>query len=168
MQAFHSHIYTHVWIDDGIFTTELWRCFKQCLFTMQSTDRPAVSADHGVSEQRPHGLPVVQKAWDPSGYFLQLGKPSKKAWYDIPNPVSREELIPPAVQKVVKQNLSPKTDSNPSSVLSASPIQEIPEQQPLLAAMIEISLGRATIRIANGMGPAMLDRILSLVKGFLC
>lgn len=34
--------------------------------------------------------------------------------------------------------------------------------------MIDISLGRATIRIANGMEPAPLDRILSLVKGSVC
>lgn len=34
--------------------------------------------------------------------------------------------------------------------------------------MIEISIGRATIRIANGTEPAMLERIFSLVKGPVC
>lgn len=44
----------------------------------QSTGRPTVSADHGMPEQRPHGLLVMQRAWDPSRDFLQLGKPSEK------------------------------------------------------------------------------------------
>lgn len=39
---------------------------------------PAVSADHGMPEQCPHRLPVAQRAWDPSGYFLQLVKPPEK------------------------------------------------------------------------------------------
>lgn len=34
--------------------------------------------------------------------------------------------------------------------------------------MIEISLGNAAIRIANGADPATLDRVLSLVKGAVC
>ena len=72
------------------------------------------------------------------------------------------------MQEVVKLNLSPKTDSNPGGFLSDGPIQEMPQHQAPLAAMIEISLGRATIRISNGAEPAMLDRILSLVKGYVC
>ena len=75
---------------------------------------------------------------------------------------------PPAVQEVVKLNLIPKTDSNHGGFLSDGPIQEMPQHQAPLAAMIEISLGRATIRISNGAEPAMLDRILSLVKGYVC
>lgn len=79
-----------------------------------------------------------------------------------------EYLSPPAVQEVVRLDLGPKTDSNLGSLLSTGPIQEMPEQQAPLAAMIEISLGRVTIRIANGTEPALLDRILSLVKGAVC
>ena len=37
-----------------------------------------------------------------------------------------------------------------------------------ISASIEISLGNATIRIANGTDLAILDRILSLVKGTGC
>ena len=52
--------------------------------------------------------------------------------------------------KVVKLDLSLKTDSNPSGLLSNGSIQEeMPEQQISLAAMIEISLGRMTIHIAS-------------------
>lgn len=92
----------------------------------------------------------------------------KKACHDIPDPVSREYLSPPAVQEVVRLELFPKTARNPGSLLSADPLQEIPEQQAPFATMIEISLGQATIRIANGTEPAIVDRILSLVKGFVC
>ena len=118
-----------------------------------------------MPEQRPHGLPVVQiDGIHPGTFYNWVSRLRKKACHDIPAPVSREHLSPPAVQEVVR----PKTDSNPSSVLSAGTIQEIPEQQAPLAAMIEISLGRATICIANGTEPAMLDLILSLVKGSVC
>ena len=34
-----------------------------------------------------------------------------------------------------------------------------------ISASIEISLGNATIRIANGTAPAILDQVLILVKG---
>lgn len=104
----------------------------------------------------------------PGTFYNWVSRLRKKACYDIPDPVSREDLIPPAVQEVVKLDLSPKTDCNPSGLLPADLIQEISEQQAPLAAMIEISFGRATIRIANGTEPAMLDRILSLVKGSVC
>ncbi len=104
----------------------------------------------------------------PGTFYNWVSRLRKKACYDIPDPVSREYLSPPAVQEVVRMDLDPKTDSNPVRLLPAGPIQEIPEQQAPLVAMIEISLGRATIRIANGTEPAMLDRILSLVKGALC
>lgn len=76
-------------------------------------------------------------------------------------------MILPAVQEVARLDLSRKTDSAPSDPL-ARLIQEIPEQQGSLAAVIEISLGRATIRIVNGTEPAMPERIFGLVKGFAC
>lgn len=104
----------------------------------------------------------------PGTFYNWVSRLRKKACYDIPDPVSREYLSPPAVQEVFRLDLGPKTDSNPGSLLSTGPIQGIPEQQAPLAAMLEISLGRATIRIANGTEPAMLDRILRLVKGSIC
>ena len=86
----------------------------------------------------------------PGTFYNWVSRLRKKACHDIPDSVSREHLSPPAVQEVVKLNLILKTDSNPGGFLSEGPIQEIPQQQAPLAAMIEISLGRATIRIANG------------------
>lgn len=52
-------------------------------------------------------------------YQLSM-EPPKKACYDIPDPVSREDLILPAVQEVARLNLSRKTDSAPSELLVSS------------------------------------------------
>ena len=48
------------------------------------------------------------------------------------------------------------------------PVLEDPSRISELSARIEISLGGATIRIANGADPALLERILSLVGGTVC
>ena len=48
------------------------------------------------------------------------------------------------------------------------PALEDPYRIPEISASIEISLGSATIRIANGADPAILDRVLSLVRGTIC
>ena len=129
---------------------------------------PADQQHQLIMECRSSGLTDYQWCKEhgihPGTFYNWVSRLRKKACHDIPDPVSREHLSPPAVQEVVR----PKTDSNPSSVLSAGTTQEIPEQQAPLAAMVEISLGRATICIANGTEPAMLDLILSLVKGSVC
>lgn len=140
-----------------------------------STYNARVPADQQyqlIMECRSSGLTDYQWCKEhgihPGTFYNWVSRLRKKACHDIPDPVSRGYLSPPAVQKVVRLDLGPKTASNPGSVLPAGTIQEIPEQQAPLAAMIEIYLGRATIRIANGTEPAMLDRILSLVKGSVC
>ena len=139
---------------------------------MQAQRRTAQEQYQLILECRSSGLSDYQWCMDhdikPGTFYNWVSRLRKKACYDIPDPVSREYISPPAVQEVVRLDLGPKTDSNPGSVLSAGTIQEIPEQQAPLAAVIEISLGRATIRIANGTDPAMLDRILSLVKVSVC
>lgn len=140
-----------------------------------STYKARVPADQQyqlIMECRSSGLTDYQWCKEhgihPGTYNNWVSRLRKKACYDIPDPVSREYFSPSTVQEVVRLDLGPKTDSNPGCLLSAGPIQEIPEQQAPLATMIEISLGRAIIRIANGTKPAMQDRILSLVKGSVC
>ena len=118
-----------------------------------STYNARVPADQQyqlIMECRSSGLTDYQWCKEhgihPGTFYNWVSRLRKKACHDIPDSVSREDLSPPAVQEVVKLNLIPKTDSNPGGFLS----------------------GRATIRIANGTEPAMLDRILSLVKGYVC
>lgn len=144
------------------------------VFQTMSTYNARVPADKQyqlIMECRSSGLTDYQWCKEhgihPGTFYNWVSRLRKKACYDIPDPVSREHLTS-AVQEVVRLDLCPKTDRNPGSLLSAGPLQEIPEQQAPFAAMIEISLDRATIRIANGTEPAMLDRILSLVKGSIC
>lgn len=140
-----------------------------------STYNTRVPADQQyqlIMECRSSGLTDYQWCKEhgihPGTFYNWVSRLRKKACHEIPDPVSREHLGPPAVQEVVRLDLGPKPVSNPNSVLSVGTIQEIPKQQAPLAAMIDISLGRATIRIANGTEPAMLDRILCLVKGSVC
>ena len=57
---------------------------------------------------------------------------------------------------------------NSESMLLCQPAPASPTCIADIPASIEISLGNATIRIANGTDLAILDRILSLVKGTGC
>lgn len=131
----------------GHFTTELGRDFKQCLLTMpkyRSTSSISWSWNAGAMAS---WITSSAKSMGsiPGTFYNWVSRLRKKACHDIPDPVSREHLSPPAMQEMVRLDLGPKTDSNPSSVLSSGTIQEIPEQQAPLAAMIEISLGRTTL-----------------------
>lgn len=60
------------------FTTKLWRCFKQCPLTMPEY-RPNISINWawsiGAAASR---ITSGANRWNPSGYFLQLGKTPKK------------------------------------------------------------------------------------------
>lgn len=133
---------------------------------------PAAQQYQLIMECRSSGLTDYQWCKEhgihPGTFYNWVSRLRKKACYDIPDPVSRDALIPSATQEVVRLDLSPKTESTPDRRLPAAARQEALEQPVPLTAVIEISLGRATIRIANGTEPAMLDRILSLVKGSVC
>lgn len=91
----------------------------------------------------------------------------KKACCDIPNPAPRDCHIPPYVQEVVKLEFPPETDAS-SMPVSIQHITDEAAYPAILTAMVEISLGNTAIRIANGTDPAILDQILSLVKGAIC
>ena len=143
------------------------------VFQIMSTYKTRVPADQQyqlIMECRSSGLTDYQWCKEhgiqPGTFYNWVSRLRKKDCHDIPD--SREHLSTPAVQEVVRLDFCPKTDRNPGGLLSANPLQEIPEQQAPFAAVIEISLGRATIRTANGTEPAILDRILSLVKGSIC
>lgn len=140
-----------------------------------STYNARVPADQQyqmIMECRSSGLTDYQWCKEhgihPGTFYNWVSRLRKKACYDIPDPVSRDEFLPSVTQEVVRLDLSPKTERTPGRRSSAIPLQAVSEQPVPLSAVIEISLGRATIRIANGTEPAMLDRILSLVKGSVC
>lgn len=145
------------------------------VFQTMSTYNARVPADQQyqmITECRSSGLTDYQWCKEhgihPGTFYNWVSRLRKKACYDIPDSVSRDKLIPSATQEVVRLDLSPKTESTPDRRLPVAACQEALEQPVPLTAAIEISLGRVTIRIANGTEPAMLDRILSLVKGSVC
>ena len=140
-----------------------------------STYNARVPADQQyqmIMECRSSGLTDYQWCKEhrihPGTFYNWVSRLRKKACYDIPDPVSRDELSPSVAQEVIRLDLGPKTESTPGRRLSAALPQEVSERPAPLSAMIEISLGGVTIRIASGTEPVMLDRILGLVKGSIC
>ena len=103
----------------------------------------------------------------PGTFYNWVSRLRKKACCEIPESISKENPSPALVQEVVRLNLHSKAEMQESVVL-VPPVLADSTRSSGIAAMIEISLGHATIRIANGTEPAMLDRILSLVKGAVC
>ena len=80
---------------------------------------------------------------------------------------SKAEPSPTPAQEVVRLNVHSKA-ANPELMLLCQSAPASPTCIADISASIEISLGNATIRIANGTDLAILDRILSLVKGTGC
>ena len=103
----------------------------------------------------------------PGTFYNWVSRLRRKACCEIPELISKEEPSPTPAQEVVRLNVHSKA-ANPELMLLC---QSAPANRTCIAdisASIEISLGNATIRIANGTDLAILDRILSLVKGTGC
>ena len=103
----------------------------------------------------------------PRTFYNWVSRLRKKACCEIPESISKAEPLPAPVQEVVRLNFNSKA-GNPESKLLCQPALTGPTRIADITARIEISLGNATIRIANGTDPALLDRVLSLVKGSVC
>lgn len=102
----------------------------------------------------------------PGTFYNWVSRLRKKAC-EIPESISNAEPSTANVQEVVRLNFNPKA-SKSEPMLLGQPALEHPTGITDIPAMIEISLGNATIRIANGIDPMILDRVLSLVKGAVC
>ncbi|WP_270816693.1 IS66 family insertion sequence element accessory protein TnpA [Hungatella effluvii] len=103
-----------------------------------------------------------------SGTFYNwVSRLRRKACCEIPESISKVEPSPAPVQEVVRLNFNSKAE-NPEPMLLCQPAPASPTSIADISASIEISLGNATIRIANGTDPAILDRVLSFVKGTMC
>lgn len=122
-----------------------------------------------IMECRTSGLSDYQwckeQGIHPGTFYNWVSRLRKKACYEIPESLSKAEPAP--VQEVVRLNFKSE-EKQSESMLFVSPALERPPRSLEITAMIEISLGNATIRIANGADPATLDRVLSLVKGAVC
>lgn len=122
-----------------------------------------------IMECRTSGLSDYQwckeQGIQPGTFYNWVSRLRKKACYEIPESLSKAEPAP--VQEVVRLNFKSE-EKQSDSMLLVSPALERPPRSLEITAMIEISLGNATIRIANGAEPATLDRVLSLVKGAVC
>ena len=94
-----------------------------------------------------------------SGTFYNwVSRLRKKACHEIPESISK--AAPSPAQDVVRLNFNPKAE-RPESMFPVQPALEDPYRIPEISASIEMSLGSATIRIANGADSAILD--LSLI-----
>lgn len=102
----------------------------------------------------------------PGTFYNWVSRLRKKAC-EIPESISSAEPSPAPVQEVVRLRFNPKT-SEPEQMRLCQPTLEYPAGITDMPVVIEIALGNATIRIANGTDPVILDRVLSLVKGAVC
>ena len=103
----------------------------------------------------------------PGTFCNWVSRLRKKACYEIPESISKAEPSPALLQEVVRLNFNSKAE-NSEPMLLCQPATMGPTSIADISVSIEISLGNATIRIANGTDPAILDRVLSLVKGTVC
>lgn len=103
----------------------------------------------------------------PGTFYNWVSQLRKKACCKIPVSIFGDTPSPAPVQEVVRLNLHSESMIREPAVLTP-PVLHDPIRASEISVMIEISLGNTTIRIANGTEPAMLDRILSLVKGVVC
>ena len=101
----------------------------------------------------------------PGTFYNWVSRLRKKACREIPESISK--AAPSPAQDVVRLNFNPKAE-RPESMFPVQPALGNPSRISELSARIEISLGGATIRIANGADPAILERILSFVGGTVC
>ena len=133
-----------------------------------------VSADQQlqlIMECRNSGLSDYQWCKEhgihPGTFYNWVSRLRRKACCEIPESISKAEPLPAPVQEVVRLNVHSKA-ANPERMLLCQSAPANPTCIADISASIEISLGNATIRIANGTDLAILDRILSLVKGTGC
>lgn len=103
----------------------------------------------------------------PGTFYNWVSRLRKKACCEIPESISKAGSSPSPVQEVVRLSFDSK-EKRQESTLPLPPDLSLPARNSEIYATIEISLGNATIRIANGADPATLDRVLSLVKGAVC
>ena len=103
----------------------------------------------------------------PGTFYNWVSRLRRKACREIPESISKSEPSPAPIQEVVRLNFRSKAE-NPEPMLLCQPAPASPTCIADIYASIEVSLGNAIIRIANGADPAILDRVLSLVKGTVC
>lgn len=103
----------------------------------------------------------------PGTFYNWVSGFSKKAYCEIFQPISKVEHSPVLVQEVVRLNFNSKGEK-PEPMHLCQPALASSTRITDISARIEISLGNATIRIANDIDPAIRDRVLSLMKGTVC
>ena len=103
----------------------------------------------------------------PGTFYNWVSRLRRKACCEIPESISKAEPSLSPAQEVVRLNVHSKA-ANPELMLLCQSAPASPTCIADISASIEISLGNATIRIANGTDLAILNRILSLVKGTRC
>ena len=124
-----------------------------------------------IMECRSSGLTDFQWSKEhgihPGTFYNWVSRLRKKACCESPKSISKIEPEPSPAQDVVRLNFKPRAEW-PKSMFPVQPALGNPSRISELSARIEISLGGATIRIANGADPAILEHILSLMGGTVC
>ena len=90
----------------------------------------------------------------PSSSFYNWIKQLKKTGAVLPEPLCREDYLPEEKQDVVKLEIVDKVPASP---------KPMPFYQPISAAPIEITAGKATIKISNDVNPALFAKLISSI-----
>lgn len=167
MQALHSGI-RYISLIGARISPHIYGGIENAQLQCQSPRWTAVPIDY---EYRNSGLSDYQ--WckkhgiHPGTFYNWVTRLRKKTCSEIPESISKAEPSPAPVQEVSRLDFNYKV-KNSELMFLCQPALTILSRFADVSAMIEISLGNTAIRIANRTDPAILNRVLSLVKGTVC
>lgn len=103
----------------------------------------------------------LQHGIKPGTFYNWISRLRKKSCLDIPEPASGMKVIPSPKQEVVKLEIMPET--NPAVI--DSPSKDVVYNS---SSSIEVTLGKATIRLSNDANPVLAKQIIQSLGDFLC
>lgn len=103
----------------------------------------------------------MQHGIKPGTFYNWVSRLRKNSCLDIPEPACGMEVIPSPQQEVVKLEIMPETDSH----IVDTPSKDVVYHS---SPSIEVSLGKATIRLFNDADPVLAKQIIQSLGDFLC
>lgn len=101
----------------------------------------------------------IQHGIKPSTFYNWISRLRKNSCLNIPESACGMEVIPSPKQEVVKLEIMPETD--PAVIDS-------PSKDVVYNSSIEVTLGKATIRLSNDADPVLAKQIIQSLGDFLC
>ena len=103
----------------------------------------------------------LQHGIKPGTFYNWISRLRKSSCFDIPESACGMEAIPSPKQEVVKLEIMPETDP----AVIDSPSKDVVCNS---SSSIEVTLGKATIRLSNDAAPVLTKQIIQSLGDFLC